>query len=57
MQKKSIPIILENIDLEFVNGSQTNYPCFDALKEMGLSFSSFSNELSNVKSGTVRESY
>jgi hypothetical protein len=53
--RKAVPIFLENIDLKFANRSQTNYPCFDALKEIGLPFSSFTNELNKAESGTKKE--
>lgn len=52
---KQIQFFVENIDMQVVEGGQTNYPCFEALKETGVPFNTFSNELQNVDSGSIRE--
>jgi hypothetical protein len=46
---------LQKIDMQVIEDWQTNYPCFDALKEIGLPFSSFTNELNKAESGTEKE--
>lgn len=53
--KKVQPVLIEYIDLQIVDNGQTNYPCFEALKETGVPFKTFTNELQNVESGSKKE--
>jgi hypothetical protein len=53
--KKVQPILINNINFQVIENGQTNYPCFEALKETGVPFNTFTNELQNVDSESVRE--